>query len=43
MEEVFNVLGKYESESEEKEKKFRTDIEELKLPLVNGLDESKLI
>lgn len=37
------MLGKYESESDEKEKKFWDDIGEKKLLLGDILDESKLI
>ena len=36
-------MGKFESESEEKEKQFWTEISELKLPLGDILDDSKWI
>ena len=39
--EVFNVLNKFESESDEKEKKFWDDIAELKIPLGDIFEGSK--
>ena len=42
IEEVFSVLTKFESESDEKEKKFWNEISELKCPLGEILDDSKL-
>jgi hypothetical protein len=41
IEEVFSVLNKFESESDEKEKKFWNDINELKIPLGDIFDDSK--
>ena len=41
IEEVFNVLGKLESESDEKEKKFWTEIDEAKIHLVDIINDSK--
>lgn len=41
IQETFSVLSKYESESDEKEKKFWTEIWDVKLPLGNILNESK--
>ncbi len=43
IEEVFSVLNKFESESDEKEKKFWNDISELKIPLGDIFDDSKKI
>ena len=41
IEEVFSVLNKFESESDEKNKKFWNDISELKIPLGDIFDDSK--
>ena len=41
IEEVFSVLNKFESESDEKNKKFWDDINELKIPLGDIFDDSK--
>ena len=41
IEEVFSVLNKFESESDEKNKKFWNDINELKIPLGDIFDDSK--
>ena len=43
IEEVFSVLNKFESESDEKNKKFWNDISELKIPLGDIFDDSKQI
>lgn len=39
--ETFNILGKFESESDTKDKKFWDEINEFKLPLGDIFDESK--